>query len=387
VFSLAHRAKLDISTKGARMTLIDPRFERWADVQVNYCVSVQPGDRVAISGGVEAAPLLRALVRSVLRAGGHPVVQPVLDGVQSDLLTLGSDEQLAFISPLETFSRTEAECSIRVIAETNTRASSELDPRRQQFFQNARASLRQIDMQRAAEGKHRWSLTIFPTAAHAQDAGMSTDAYADFLFSACKLDRDDPIAAWGELRAEQQRLIDWLTPRSTIHVTGPDTDLTLETGGRTWINSDGKRNFPSGEIFTGPVETSANGTIRFSFPVATSGREIEDVRLRFIDGVVVEASAARNEEYLLSMLDSDEGARRLGEFAFGTNFDITRFTKSILLDEKIGGTIHMALGAGYPDTGSVNRSAIHWDLICDLRQQGRVTVDGVPFLEGGRFLV
>ena len=369
------------------MTLIDQRFERWADVQVNYCVGVQPGDRVAISGGVEAAPLLRALVRSVLKAGGHPVLQPLLDGVSGDLLSLGSDEQLAFISPFETFSRTEAECSIRVIAEANTRASSELDPQRQQLFQNARASLRQIDMRRAAEGKHRWTLTIFPTPAHAQDAGMSTDAYADFLFSACKLDRDDPIAAWADLRAEQQRLIDWLTPRSTIHVTGPDTDLTLETRGRIWINSDGKRNFPSGEIFTGPIETSANGTVRFSFPVVTSGREIEDIRLRFVDGVVVEASAARNEDYLRSMLESDEGARQLGEFAFGTNFDITRFTKSILLDEKIGGTIHMALGAGYPDTGSTNRSAIHWDLICDLREQGRVTVDGVPFLEGGRFLV
>jgi aminopeptidase len=369
------------------MSLIDPRFERWADVQVNYCVGVQPGERVAISGGVEAAPLLRALVRSVVKAGGFPVLLPLLEGVHNDLLALGSDEQLSYITPFETFSRTEAESSIRVIAESNTRASSEIDPKRQQFFQNARGELRQIDMQRAAEGKHRWTLTIFPTDAHAQDAGMSTDAYAEFLFSACKLDRDDPVAAWGEMRVEQQRLIDWLTPRSTIHVTGPDTDLTVETGGRTWINSDGKRNFPSGEIFTGPIETSANGVIRFSFPVATSGREIEDVRLRFVDGVVVEASAAKNEDYLISMLDSDEGARRLGEFAFGTNFDITRFTKSILLDEKIGGTIHMALGAGYPDSGSTNRSAIHWDLICDLRQHGRVTVDGVPFLEAGKFLI
>ncbi len=369
------------------MTLIDPRFEKWADTQVHYCLGVKPGERVAISGGSAAAPLLRALMRSVIRAGGYPVMQSQLEGIHSDLLELGSDEQLAFLSPFEVFARTEAECSIRVIADSNTRDMSEVDPARQQFFNNARGQLRQIDMQRAAEGKHRWTLTIFPTDAHAQDAGMSTGAYAEFLFGACKLDRDDPAAAWQEMHAEQQRLIDWLTPRSSIRVTGPDTDFTVETGGRIWINSDGKRNFPSGEVFTGPIENSANGQIRFSFPVVTSGREIEDVRLRFADGVVVDASAARNEAYLISMLDSDEGARRLGEFAFGTNFGITRFTKNILLDEKIGGTIHMALGAGYPDTGSTNRSAIHWDLICDLREQGLVTVDGEPFLERGRYLI
>jgi aminopeptidase len=216
---------------------------------------------------------------------------------------------------------------------------------------------------------------------------MSTEVYATFLFSACKLDRPDPAAAWRELRDEQQRLIDWLTPRSRVHIEGPHTDLALSVAGRTWINSDGKRNLPSGEIFTGPIEDSANGVIRFSFPVVTAGREIEDVRLRFENGLVVEASAARNIDYLHSMLDSDAGARRLGEFAFGTNFDITRFTRSILLDEKIGGTVHMALGAGYPDSGSTNRSSIHWDLICDLREQGRVTVDGEPFLEQGRFLI
>ena len=369
------------------MSIIDPRFERWADVQVNYSVAVQPGDVVAIQGGAAAAPLLRALVRQTLRAGGHPVLLPSIDGTAHDLLELGSDEQLTFISPVERFVRETADCVISVSASTNTREMTDIDPARQQLQRNARGALGQRFMQRAAEGSLRWSSTIFPTDAHAQDAGMSTEAYADFLFSACKLDRPDPAAAWRELRDDQQRLIDWLTPRARVHIEGPDTDLTLNVGGRTWINSDGKRNFPSGEVFTGPVEDSATGVIRFSFPVVTAGREIEDVRLRFENGLVVEASAARNNDYLQSMLASDAGARRLGEFAFGTNFDITRFTRSILLDEKIGGTVHMALGSGYPDSGSTNRSAIHWDLICDLREQGRVTVDGETFLERGRFLV
>ena len=216
---------------------------------------------------------------------------------------------------------------------------------------------------------------------------MSTEDFADFVLGACKLNEPDPAAAWGRLRDDQQRLIDWLATKDEIRVQAPGTDLTLSVKGRTWINSDGHRNFPSGEIFTGPIETSATGTVRFSFPVVTDGREIADVRLRFVDGKVVEANAAKNEAYLIETLDSDPGARFLGEFAFGTNFDITRFTKNILLDEKIGGTVHMAVGAGYPDSGSLNRSAVHWDMICDLRGEGVVTVDGTPFLRGGRYLV
>jgi aminopeptidase len=338
-------------------------------------------------GGEEAAPLLRALARETLRAGGHPVLLPTLDGSLLDLLQHGSDEQLGWISPVERFIREEADCVVTVVAEANSRALTGLDPARQQLHRSARAGLGATFMRRASEGAARWSLAAYPTDSAAQDAGMSTDDYAAFLFNACKLDRDDPAAAWQELHQVQQRLIDWLTPRSEIRIVGPDTDLSLSVGGRVWVNSDGKRNFPSGEVFTGPVEDSANGYVRFSYPVITGGRQIEDIRLEFENGVVVKASAARNDDYLQSMLNSDEGARRLGEFAFGTNFDITRFTGSILLDEKIGGTVHMALGAGYPDTLSVNKSAIHWDMICDLRQGGTVTVDGEAFLVDGAFVI
>jgi aminopeptidase len=315
------------------------------------------------------------------------VLIPTLSGVQALLLTNGSDEQLAFVSPVERFIREQADVMIAVGAETNTKSLSGVDPARQAVFQRARAELTHAYMQRAATGELRWSSTLYPTDAYAQDADMATADFAEFVYQACKLDEPDPAAAWRAVHDEQARLIEWLADKREIHVVGPETDLTLSVGGRTWINSDGHRNFPSGEIFTGPIEDSANGVVRFSFPAVASGREIEDVRLRFEGGKVVEATAGKNEDYLRRMLDTDAGARFLGEFAFGTNFSITRFTKNVLLDEKIGGTVHMALGAGYPDSGSQNRSGIHWDLICDIRQGGRVDVDGQPFLRDGRYLI
>ncbi|MGH2535099.1 MAG: aminopeptidase [Thermomicrobiales bacterium] len=367
--------------------MTDPRIEQWANVLVDYSVEVKAGDTVAIVGEVAAELLLRAIYRAVVERGGFPVLMPALDGAASDLLRLGTDEQLQYVSPLERIAREEADVLIRVAAASNTRANAELDPARQRLHALARADLMQSFMRRAAEGTLRWTGTLFPTAAYAQDADMGTEEFTDFYFKACKLDQADPIAAWRTVNAEQARLIAWLEDKSEIRVVGSDTDLVLSYAGRRWNNSDGHRNFPSGEIFTGPIEDSANGHVRFSYPVVTAGREIEDIRLHFADGAVVDATAARNEAYLIAMLDSDEGARRLGEFAFGTNYDITRFCKNILLDEKIGGTIHLAVGAGYPDTGSTNRSAIHWDMICDVRQGGRVEVDSKPFLVDGQYVV
>jgi len=367
--------------------MADPRIEKWARALTGYSVEVQPGQTVAIIGQPAAEPLLRAVHREVVRRGGYPVMLVSTEGAQADLLSEGNDEQLQYISPIDRFVRAEADVTINIRAETNTRRMSGVDPARQSLFSAARRGLFETYMERAADGRLDWTLTLYPTDAYAQDADMDTEAYTDFVLSACKLDRDDPVAAWLELKAEQQRLIDWLDGRKEVHLSGPDIDLTLSIEGRTWINSDGKRNFPSGEIFTGPVEDSVNGTIRFSFPVVTAGRQIDDIRLRFEQGKVVDATAAKNEDYLIQQLDTDAGSRYLGEFAFGTNFDITQFTKNILFDEKIGGTVHMAVGLGYPETGSTNKSAIHWDMIADLRQGGLVTVDGDPFLQDGRFLV
>jgi aminopeptidase len=349
-------------------------YDRWADVLVDYCTGVREDDKVAITGGVAAEPLLRATHRAALRKG-------------AEVLLLPSFSELANVSDLEHWIRETATVTITVMASTNTRALTGVDRERQTIFNRARTGLREIAMQRAAKGEQRWSLTIFPTSAYAQDADMSTDEFAAFLASAMFLDRPDPVAAWRELSTRQQRLVDWLSQRSELHLTGPGTDLRMNVGGRHWVNSDGKRNFPSGEVFTGPVEDSAEGHVHFSYPVVTDGREIADIRLRFEGGKVVEATASKNEQYLIDSLDTDEGARRLGEIAFGTNFGISRFTKNILLDEKIGGTMHMALGAGYPETGNSNTSAIHWDMICDLRAGGQATLDGEVVLKDGAYTV
>jgi aminopeptidase len=362
-------------------------YEKWARVLVHYSTGVQPGDKVVIRGGVAAEPLLRAVYREVVAAGGLPTLIPAFPEWAGDLLLEANDDQLRWISPVEAWSMEEADVLIRIEAETNGRLPSAVTPERQRIAQAARRGLSQTMAARAARGELRWSLTMFPTAAYAQDADMATTEFAELMTRMCFLDREDPVAEWKRLRAKQQHLIDWLTPRSEIHITGPDTDLRMSVGGRSWVNSDGKRNFPSGEVFSAPIEDSAEGYVQFSFPVITMGREIADIRLKFAGGMVVEASAAKNEESLISALDTDAGSRRLGEIAFGTNFGLTRFTKRILLDEKIGGTVHMALGNGYPDCGSKNESAIHWDLICDIRQGGRVTVDGRDFLVDGRYLL
>jgi len=365
----------------------DPRLEKWARTLVTYSVTVEPGQTVAISGGVAAEPLLRAVHREVVRAGGFPIMLPVFSGLAADLLAHANDAQLEYITPVERLIRERADVVITIIADTNTKSLSGVDPDRQRHMRQVRQPLMQKYLARDAEGSLDWTITLFPTDAHAQDADMSTADYEAFVLAACKLDRDDPVAAWREQAAEQARLITWLQGKSDVHFTGPGTDLTLSVAGRTWINADGRKNFPDGEIFTGPVETSANGHVRFSYPVIEGGREIAGIRLVFENGKVVDATASKGEEYLVSTLDTDEGARRLGEFAIGTNFDIQRFTRNILFDEKIGGTVHMALGAGYPGSGSTNHSGIHWDMIADLRDGGLIEIDGQPLLKDGKIVV
>ena len=367
--------------------MADPRLTTWAKTLVSYSVRVEPGQVAVIAGGIAAEPLMRAIYKEVVLAGAHPVVLPSLSGLGSELLKAGSDEQLTFVSPVEEFIRAKADVNIVILADTNTKSMAGVDPARQQLFSGARAGLMQTQMERSARDELRWVLTLFPTDAFAQDADLSTADFADFVYDACFLNDPDPAARWRQQSTEQQRLVDWLHGKTEVHLTGPGTDLTMSVADRVWINSDGTHNFPDGEVFTGPVETSANGTVAFTYPVVTAGREVAEIVLRFEDGKVVDARASKGDDYLQSTLETDEGARYLGELAFGTNFGIQRFSKNILFDEKIGGTIHMALGAGYPETGNTNRSAVHWDMICDLRQGGQVTVDGQPFLVEGRYVV
>jgi len=367
--------------------MADPRIEKLADVLIDYSLAIREGDFFAINSPPIAAPLVEALYVRALKKGAFPVTSIGLPHLGELFLTHATPAQLAWVSPIQRLIIEQADATFSILADTNTKALTNTDPAKQMQRAAAMNDLTKTYMDRAASGALRWSLTLYPTEAYAQDAEMSLAEYEAFVFGAGLLDEPDPIAAWKKQGATQQRLIDWLKDKDQVHVVGPDTDLTLSIKDRVFINADGSRNFPDGEIFTGPVENSINGHIHFSYPANLGGREIEDIRLTFAHGVVTQATAARGQEYLTKLLDTDAGARRVGEFAFGTNYGIQRFTKNTLFDEKIGGTMHMALGRAYPETGGTNESAIHTDIVCDLRSGGTITVDGQTFAKDGKFVI
>jgi aminopeptidase len=333
-----------------------------AELIAGYCLDVQADQQVVVHGGVAAAPLMTALQRAILARGAWPLLRVNLD----------EEVFLDGFAPLERIEAETTDATVRIIAPTNALALSDADPARLAQAARARAELREAGAHR------RWNVTLHPTPALAQQAGMGTSAFARLVERALFLDHDDPVAAWGALHDRQARLIETLSAAEEIRIEAPGTDLTLSVAGRTWQNSDGRRNMPSGEVFTGPHEDSANGTIRFTIPSSPSGVDVAGVELTFADGEVTDARAERGDAYLQETLATDPGARRLGELGVGTNFGLDRPTGLILLDEKIGGTVHLALGRSYPETGGVNQSAVHWDLICDLRGGGRLLADGVP---------
>lgn len=355
----------------------DDVIARWADLLVDYCLRVAPGETVSIGSEWEARPLVEACYKAVVLRGGNPIVRLELPGLAEFFLTHATDSQLSHVPPVALYEASAVAARIRIAAESDTRGLSRIDPNRQAALDRARAPIRK------AARDHRWVLTQYPTAAYAADAALSLDDYERFVASAMFLDRPDPVAAWKELGQRQAGLVAFMTDVKTVRIEADGTDLTLSVRGRTWINSDGRRNMPSGEIFTGPVEDSANGRLRCGFPVCRDGRELTGIALEFQAGRVVSARADEGEDYLLSMLDLDVGARRIGELGLGLNAGIQRFTGSILYDEKIGGTVHLALGQSYPETGGVNESALHWDLIIDTRSGGRITADGRVVLEDG----
>ena len=361
--------------------MLDDLVSRWATLLVDYCLRVEPGETILIASELEARPLIEACFREVVQRGANPIVRVELPGLAEFFVEHAGDDQLSHLSPVSIREAEVVDGRLRISAEADTRSMRGVDPKRQAIVDRARAPLREL------ASKKRWVLTQYPTLAYAADAGMTMADYEAYVASAMFLDRDDPVAAWKALGRRQAGLVDFMSGASDVRIEGDGTDLTLSVAGRTWINSDGRRNMPSGEIFTGPVETSARGKLRCSFPVCRGGRELVGIALEFADGKVVSAGAEDGEDYLHSMLDLDPGARYLGELGIGLNAGIDRFTGSILYDEKIGGTVHLALGNSYPETGGVNKSALHWDLIVDLRNGGRVTADGKVVMEDGRWLV
>ncbi len=367
--------------------MADNRIEKLAELIVNYSTAVKPGDKVWIYGGIAGQPLLLALYKKVLQAGGNPYLTTEFPETKPLLFKYGSDAQVQYIPEPAKLVYETTDVMIAVIAEENTRSLSGVDPRKMVLTSQARKGVMQTYLDRSASGALRWALTLYPTNAYAQDADMSLEDYADFVYNASMPDMDDPIGYWRKISARQERIIQWLKGKENVHVVGKGTDLRLSIAGRPFINCDCKLNVPDGEIFCGPVEDSAEGYVTYSYPAIFNSREVTGVHLEFEKGRVVKASADKNEDFLLKTIDTDEGSRGLGEFAIGTNEGIQKFTGQILFDEKIGGSFHMALGAGYPESGSSARSAIHWDMICDLRDGGQIWVDDQLLYENGKFVI
>ena len=380
----------------------DPRLDKLADVLVNYSTGIEPGWLVRIAAEPIATPLVEAIYEAVLKAGAHPMVRLSPESLQSAFYKHANDDQLTYVNPVAQHEIETIDASIGLWADVNTKALSNVDPKKQGKASAARKPIMDVFMNRAADGKLKWTGTQYPTHASAQDAEMSLDEYADFVFKAGHLDQPDPAAAWKKISAAQQKVVDYLNGKKEIHFQTPaGTDLRVNVEGMTWINCDGHENFPDGEVFTGPNLDAAddsgggtsgggvNGIVHYSFPAVHHGREVHDIVLTFEKGRVVDAKASKNLDFLLAMLDQDEGARRLGEIAIGTNYAITQYTKNTLFDEKIGGTFHAAVGAGYPETGNTNQSGLHWDMVCDLRPDaggGTITVDGEVISKDGKFV-
>ncbi|MFP6867774.1 MAG: aminopeptidase [Nitrospinota bacterium] len=372
----------------------DIRVERMAETIARYSSKVGRRELVCIRGGIAAAPLIRALYEECLKLGAFPYTQVSLPGIDEVFFRNANKEQLSYISPISKLEVNRVDVLISVLSETNTKRLSAVDPKKQTAASVARQPIMKTFMKRSAEyektrGKKglRWTLTLFPTEAYAQDAEMSLHEYEDFVFAACFANKAGGVGHWKAIDKHQGEVIRYLKGRKVVEIGGRDTDLRIGIAGRPWINCSGSHNFPDGEIFTGPEETKIDGKIRYSFPACLSGREVEDVRLTFEKGRVVKASAEKNEKFLKTMIGMDRGASRVGEFAFGLNRGIQRFTKNTLFDEKIGGTLHLALGKGYPESGSKNNSALHWDMVCDLRRGGEIRVDGRLFSKNGKLKI
>ncbi|MBY0313200.1 MAG: aminopeptidase [Phycisphaerales bacterium] len=384
----------------------DPRLDKLADVLVRYSTKVKKGDLVCVTSDPVAMPLVEATFEAVLRAGGNPFYVPRSESLQEILLSQGSQEQIQYCSPIDLHRVEKIDVQIGFWAEVNTKYLSTVDPKRVASHQAARKPWFKVFMERAAKshepGGLRWVGTQYPTTGSAQDAEMSLRQYEDFVFRAGLLHLPDPVGAWTKVFENQQRVADYLTGKKALHFRVPPhkghdgTDLRVDVSKATWVNCGGLENFPDGEVFAGPTLPSlggfgVEGHVNYSFPAVYQGREVEGVRLAFKGGRVVDASARKNEKFLLDMLDQDAGARNLGEIAIGTNYGITDFSRNTLFDEKIGGTFHAAVGAGYPESGSNNESGLHWDMVCDLRVRnghpgGTISADGEVFHKDGNFL-
>ena len=361
-------------------------LNKYAQLLVNYCVSLKEGERVFVQSTTLGEPLVREVYREILRAGGLPHINMDFRDQGTIRLNESSADQLAYVDPIYAAAMQEFDAYIYIRAPFYSRATQETNSENAKLDVAARAPYRKRYSERTATLDLKRTLCEYPTVANAQNAGISPEAYAEFIYNACHLFDENPQACWEEVSRSQQAAVDLLNGRTKMRYLGEGIDISFSTKGRTWINSDGQTNMPSGEVYTSPVENSVNGHIHFSFPAIYMGHEVEGVTLWVKDGLVEKWEAKRGQGFLDHIFQI-EGARRFGEAAIGNNFNINTFTKNILFDEKIGGTVHMALGQSYLQAGGKNTSSIHWDMIADMRKEGEIYANGEKIYEKGVFLL
>ena len=366
---------------------MDYRIKKHAEVLLKYSLGIKKGEKLLIQGDVSALPLLKECYRLALELGVLTQVRITNDELKEILLKNGSDEQIKYV-PADMYKMIETiDAYLFFWSETNTRMLSNVDPGKLKLEFQGTAKFKNIWFEREAKGELRWCGTMFPNRATAQEASMSFAEYEDFVYGSGYIDNPDPITKWRQIEEEQGRICIILNTKKNIRIVSKDTDLKMSVEGRKWVNCSGHVNFPDGEVFTGPVEDTAEGCIRFSFPGIFGGREIEDIQLTFEKGKVIKAFAAKGEELLHQLLETDAGARYIGEIAIGTNFNIQKFTRHMLFDEKIGGTVHLAIGRSIPESLGKNQSAIHWDMLCDMRDGGEIYADDELIYKAGKFLI
>lgn len=362
-------------------------LKKYAKLLVNYCLDIKEGDRLFIQTTTLAEPLVREVYREALRAGASLVETDFMFRERSRIfLTEANEAQLRTVSPFYKTAMSEFEAYLHIRAPFNLREDANVDSAKSKIRGEATKDVSRIYFERTAVRALKRNLCQYPTDASAQEAGMSLEEYQQFVFNACKLFEPDPTAAWLEVRRSQQRIVDHLNSCQSVRYVNEKMDITFSTKGRIWMNSDGQTNMPSGEVYTSPVEDGVNGVVHFSYPCLYNGHEVEDVTLWVKDGYIERWEAKRGQDYLDKTFKI-EGTRRFGEAAIGTNYNINKITKNILFDEKIGGSIHMAIGQSYLQTGGKNESSVHWDMITDMTHGGEIFADGEVIYRNGQFLI
>lgn len=366
--------------------MADERLNKLAKLLVEYSVEVKEGDIVYVCADEVATPWVIEVVKEATKKGAHIEYTLESDEIKEIQLKYGSEKQLKSGNMIYESILSEADVWLTAWGNRNTRMLSRINSDKLKMYQQGSSTWRKIYSDRTGDGSLRWCGTQYPTYADAQEASMSMSEYEDFVYGAGLLDSQDPVSEWKKISKEQERWVKYLDSKSNLYIVSEDTDIMIGIEGRKWINCDGKQNFPDGEIFTSPLENNINGYITFSFPGIFAGRQIEGIKLEVKDGKVVNAKAKKGEELLKSLLDTDEGSSFFGEVAIGTNYGIKDFTSNMLFDEKIGGTVHMAIGDSMPEAGGKNKSSLHWDMLCDMRNGGKIYADGELFYENGKFI-